>query len=400
MLKTRCFMYSAPCDATAWPTQLDLGQTPEDSAPPRPRRAQRLGRRGRVPAGSWLLASGLALGLQLLAAPALAEGVSPEQATQEELNKAQAAYAAAVENFEARRFKEAAKGFGASLGVVASPNARLMYARALRESGDLAAAFEQMAQTQRDAAHLAERMPKYAPTAEKAEAELKDLRARVASLSIEIKNGTAVEVWVGQRKVPQILWRGVAVEPGTVHVVARLPGGRRAWQAVQASVGVGQTVVLDLTSPVEGPADVIPWLNAKSDSTEGPNVTPEDGGPEGNRDPRGDQPPYMHMAYIAAGVGGVGILTFAVAGLMSQSTHSELESTCPGGACPPGNEGLVDRGRREQTIANVGLGLGVLGGGAAVVFYLLDQQGEGRARTDSASGLRIGTNFVAYSGRF
>lgn len=399
-------MDSATRDTTPWhPLAAHGGNAALAQAPtrrPGPRRALE----PRRLLSHWRLACGLALGLQLLAVPVRAEGVSPEQATPDELARAQSEYAGAVKDFEARRFSQAAKGFGASLSVVASPNARLMYARALRESGDLTAAFEQMAQTQRDAAHLAERMPKYASTAEKAERELKDLRARVASLSIEIKNGTAVEVWVGQRKVPQILWRGVAVEPGTVHVVARLPGGRRAWQAVQASVGVPQSVTLDLTSPVEGPADIVPWLSTKPGRAAGDSAAPSSGGraadgPRPDPDPRGDQPPYLNMAYVAAGVGGAGFLTFAVAGLMSQSTHSELEATCPNGACPPGNEGLVDRGRREQAIANVGLGVGLVGATAAAVLYLLDQHSHQVARTERANaGLQIGSNFVAYSGRF
>ncbi|MCB9609248.1 MAG: hypothetical protein H6716_21825 [Polyangiaceae bacterium] len=347
--------------------------------------------------------------LALQATGARAEGVSPEQATADERARAQTAYTSGVEHYEAKRFPQAAKAFEASLDVVASPNARLMYARALRESGETDKAFEQMAQTQRDAAHLAERIPKYAGTAESAEAELKDLRAKVASISIEVTGGTALEVWVGQRKVPQNLWRGVAVKPGLVHVVARLPGGRRAWRPVQIQAGDAKSIELDLTSAEEGPANIVPWETA-SKASPAPQGDTFRGGPapdtssEPMPDPRGDKPPYREFSYIAAGVGGVGLLTFGIAGLMSQSTHSQLESDCPDNACSESSAGLIDRGKREQTIANIGLGVGVVGLGAAAVFYFMDQQSGASARRSPALRLArrvtLSPGFVGYEGSF
>lgn len=343
----------------------------------------------------------------LHAGHALADGVSPEQADADERSRAQTAYTSGVEHYEAKRFAQAAKAFAASLEIVSSPNARLMYARALREAGDTNAAFEQMAQTRRDAAHLAERIPKYASTAESAEAELKDLRARVASISIELTGGTALEVWVGQRKVPQTLWRGVAVQPGLVHVVARLPGGRRAWRPVEVKLGEAKTVALDLSTAEAGPASIVPWetsgraaAGAESATPDGSEAPP----PDSPVDPRGDAPPYREFSYIAAGVAGVGLITFAVAGLMSQSTHSELESDCQdNGACPTGSASLIDRGKREQTIANIGLGVGVIGLGAAAILYFMDQSSANAATKRvlrAASRVTLTPGFVGYGGSF
>lgn len=344
-----------------------------------------------------------------MSSSAWADGVSPEQATADERGEAQAHYTGGVQHYEAKRFAQAAQAFRASLDVVASPNARLMLARALREAGDLPTAFEQMAQTQRDAAHLAERLPKYAGTAESAEAELRELRAKVASISVEISGGSALEVWVGKRKVPQTLWRGVAVKPGLVHVVARLPGGRRAWRAIQVKLGESKTVRLDLTSADQGPANIVPW---SADAGAAPESASDDDAPaseprttEVSRlDPRGDKPPYRELSYVAAGVGAVGLVTFGVAGLMSQSTHSQLESDCPDGACPESSGGLIDRGKREQTIANVGLGVGLVGLGAAAVLYFMDQESTpsaaSRRTLRTAGRIHVGAGFVGYGGRF
>ena len=46
--------------------------------------------------------------------------------------------------------------------------------------------------------------------------------------------------------------------------------------------------------------------------------------------------------------------------------------------CPPSEQGTIDRGKRDQTIANVGLAVGALGAGAAVLFVVLDRRADGR----------------------
>ena len=57
------------------------------------------------------------------------------------------------------------------------------------------------------------------------------------------------------------------------------------------------------------------------------------------------------FAFVAAGVGVAGLATFAVAGIMSNSTYSNLETTCKG-PCPPELAGDVSKGKTQQTIAN------------------------------------------------
>ena len=47
-------------------------------------------------------------------------------------------------------------------------------------------------------------------------------------------------------------------------------------------------------------------------------------------------------------------------------------------AVPALGEDTIHRGKREQTIANVGLVVGALGAGAAVLFVVLDRRADGR----------------------
>lgn len=351
-----------------------------------------------------LAAAALALSFGLLAPGAHAEGVTPERASQEEVQGAQAAYTEGVARFRERQFEAAVSAFERSLAIVNSPNARLMLGRALRESGATDQAFEQLAQTLRDATHLAARQPRYVAARDAAQGELAELRSEVAALSLQVTGGTVMELWVGDRKVLPHLWSGVAVTPGLVHVVGRLPGGRRAWRAVEARRGEQIDVTLDIASAEEGPREVIPWL--KNDPEAGPPPEPEPSAPSS-----ATPLPYRELSIISAGVAGAGFLTFSIAGLMSQSTYSELEASCPGGTCDGSYAGTIDRGRREQTIANIGLGVGLVGLVSAAVFYLLDDPGtaeagaaygrtRGPARAATSSALHIGVSSLSYQGSF
>src|SRR5262245_59449258 len=90
-----------------------------------------------------------------------AEGAAPNSASAEAQLKAQQVYEQGVLHFKAGRHADAAQSFKASYEIVASPNSHLMFARALRDSGELEAAFEELGATQKEASELAAKLPKY-----------------------------------------------------------------------------------------------------------------------------------------------------------------------------------------------------------------------------------------------
>lgn len=327
-----------------------------------------------------------ALGLVFLAClcraeGALGAGAAVDAATPAQQQRAQELYNEGVGHFKGGRHADAAESFRKSYDVVASPNSHLMYARALRDSGKLAEAYEELALTQQEASELAARLPKYASTAESAEAELIEVRKRIAAISIEVRGDTPeVTVFVGPRQIPRERWRNVGLVPGNVDVSARLPGGRRAWQNVEARQGELVKVELDLS------ADAPPVAAGAEPSGTDPGSAPgqEDSGPTRERSLR----PY---AYIAGGVGIAGLVTFGVFGAMSRSTHSDLEDSCPGGVCPPERQDDIDAGKTQQTIANIGLAVGIIGIGAGVTLFVLDGKKEStasvrRLRVDAGPG--------------
>jgi hypothetical protein len=77
-------------------------------------------------------------------------------------------------------------------------------------------------------------------------------------------------------------------------------------------------------------------------------------------------------AYAATAVGVVGLGAFGVFGLSSKKTHDELLAACPGGQCQSDEADRIDRGKQQQLLANIGLGVGLAGLGAAVTLFLLE----------------------------
>lgn len=335
-----------------------------------------------------LSCSSLCLALLTAAAPAGAEGVAPHLADPQQKQNAQAAYEQGVAHFKEREFSEAAEAFGRSYGIVASPNSHLMFARALREAGRLREAYEELALAQAEAGRLAETAPRYGATAESAEAEMLELRKRVAVLRLRLAGGGPdATIDVGDRTVPRGRWAAVAVEPGAVDVVARRPGGQRDWKQVTAQLGKVVTVDLDLRPPEDrervGAAQ--PKAADRGSSTAGVVDVGE----------QSESESLMPWVWVAGGVGAAGIATFAIAGSMSRSTFSDLDGDCPNKQCPPGREGDIDKGKREQTIANVGLLIGLVGAGAAATFYFIETSREG-----PRVGVGVGPGSVSLAGAF
>lgn len=340
----------------------------------------------------------LACALAVLVAPALAAaaGVNPEKASAAEKAQAQARYQQGVKEYKTGDFANAVRDFKASYEIVASPNSHMMYARALRKSGKLDEAYEEFALTQNEAGKLAIKLPRYATAAESAEAEKNAVLQKVAAISVEIDGDPSqVTLYVGKREVPHARWRAIAVKPGQVDVTARVTGGRRAWRTVTAQVGHVTRVKLDTTRDVERNTGPLPPPAASTPTRSASNeARPADHRPVTKHRLR----PY---AYAAGGIGVAGLATFAISGAMSHSTYNHLEQTCKDRVCSPAQTSDIDRGRTEQTVANVGLAFGIAGAGAAVALFVIDLQHSSPDK-DAASQLHMaaGPGSVSVRGTF
>ena len=93
----------------------------------------------------------------------------------------------------------------------------------------------------------------------------------------------------------------------------------------------------------------------------------------------------------AGGVGAAGLITFGIFGGMTLSTYGDLDDTCPDGNCPVGSQEDIDAGQTYQTVANVGLVIGLVGAAASATLFLLPMltgSDEGASEEEMAAARR------------
>lgn len=319
----------------------------------------------------------------LLFAPGLrAEGVALAQATPEQLHAAERTFDAANELYDAKRYDEAVSAFRASHDIVASPNSSLMMARSLLKLDRLGKAYAAYQTAVKEADAAAAGDAKYKPTQQAAHTELAALRKRVALLTVELRGappGTELQVAghsvpVAERDKPQV------VKAGSVQVVAKTPSGKQVTRSVTVQAGGTSSVDLDLSAPPPQPPEKrTPQLQPRAPVREGTDLRP--------------------YAYVAAGVGAVGLIGFGVFGALDNSKFNDLKSNCPNGHCSPSRSGEISTGQTYQTLANVGLIVGVVGVGAGVTLYLLSSHGSSE-ETGPTAALRLGPGSASIQGTF
>lgn len=310
-----------------------------------------------------------------------AYGASVDNANQEQKRAAQKMFEAADELYESGRYAEAAQAFRASHDLVASPNSRLMVARSLREIGKLAEAYREYVGTVSDAEASGGRYPEAQATAN---AEAAALRSQLAFLVV--KEGKADSLRIGDQSVPLPQSEPIAVEPGSLKLELLAQGRLLLEEEVTLSAG-DEHVVGDAPSSAAARSTNEPKASAKPDSAPllppGPAAEPNHG--------------MRTAAYVAGGVGIAGLASFGVFGYLTRSQFNSLEQDCPDATCPPNSADEVDRGRLYQTVANVSLGVGVLGAALGTTLYFLSEPDDERSST---MGVRLAPGQISFRGDF
>lgn len=88
------------------------------------------------------------------------------------------------------------------------------------------------------------------------------------------------------------------------------------------------------------------------------------------------------LAYVALGVGGVGLVVGGITGAMALGKKGDLKS-CVDTRCPSKDQDALDSAKSMATISTVGFGVGVVGVGLGVVLLLTG--GGDSSRADSAA---------------
>jgi hypothetical protein len=329
----------------------------------------------------------------LVPSVAAAAGVAPNDATAAQKKDATDHFTAGKQALESKNWEKATLELRASLDVVDSPNARLVLARALRDSGSLPDAWTEYGRVIATATKLAVLEARYSQTADAATSERGEIEGKLAFVTVTVAHAPAdATLKAGGRTVPTSEWSAPIVVPsGAVDVVlSSADGTELTRQTVAATVGQKTAVALDAQpappKPPSGKAATDTDDTDKADEVHNKAVVPPPPPPDSKLRP---------YAYIAGGVGLAGFATFAIFGLMDKSTYGDLQNSCPNNVCPPGKATEVDSGKTQQAVANVGLVIGAVGLATGVTLFLLSPS---KSSSAPATGLFVGPGYVGLGG--
>lgn len=327
-----------------------------------------------------LAACGLVFGMALGTHQAEARGVPVEAASKKQKAEAQKEYEEGKRAFDQKNLELALERFRKSYDIVASPNSHLMIARTLVELGRDAEAYDEYGGVIEEAKSAAD-AERYAKTLESAEGERRVLRGRLALMTVNVD----AMLTANGSPIPSHRWgQPIAVKPGTVALELKSESGVLARQQVEAPAG-GQVTVSIATPAPSAPPPPPATVSCPPVESRGPEP------------PRGISP--SALGWVFAGVGVVGWASFAAFGVLNNSKFDELQERCPGNLCPESLASDVESGRRYQTYANVGLVVGAVGIGTAIVLWLASPGSTDKAER-VRSRLALSTSESSVSGRF
>jgi len=218
---------------------------------------------------------------------------------------------------------------------------------------------------------------KYMATQEAAQVELGKLNLRLASLTISFVDLPAefVVKLDGAAIDSALLGSPLVVAPGPHLVEAEAKGAKPISREVPLEAGAFKAIALQFEkmSEPDAPKQLVtqPVLVEQATPTSS----------------------WTRWGLVAAGLGAVGFGTFAVAGLQARSTYNKLQTECPSGCSDAAHRDDASKGSTYQSVANVGLALGIAGSitGATLVYL-----GATR-RTAAAPSIEVSPQLVKLS---
>ncbi len=319
--------------------------------------------------------------------PVSGAGVPVDDATIAQKSAAQEAFAVGDRAFDTQDYTSALKHFRKSLSIVNSPNSRLMVARSLLELDRLEEAYHEYERVLQHARND----PTYEQTHKTAQRERDALKSRLAWLTID--TGELPEeavITVNGREISQSEQQGaIPLDPGKSVVHASTAEGKTATVEVHMAAGRQRTVTLEIgEKTVVGLRTPSAPHDGNGEELRSSTQTPNAQKPSSSR-------PLRPWAYVAGGVGLVGTGGFVTFGVLSERNYNRLLDSCNNGVCPQDSQSDIDRGKRYQLLANIGLGVGVVGVATGTLLFILEiDQDEAPIQLHAnANGLRLRGRF-------
>jgi hypothetical protein len=321
----------------------------------------------------------------LLAAPAAqADGVLPDVATPVQREQAQSRFAKGRDLLNKKQYDDALAEFRASHDIVASPNTRLEIARCLRTAGKLVAAYAELGRTSIEAKELLGQDNRYQRAYDAAIAERKEIEPQLGFVTLTVQNATDdTTVTVGGEEIKRAAWsEPIPVTPAESEIVVNSTGHAPVKTSVNIAAGQRQALTIDALS---GDAGATPPAPTEAAPAESPSSGPS----------------LRTWAYMAGGVGVAGLATFGIFAVLAKGTYDDLNGACHGGPCPPDKSGEISSGKTQQTVANVGLAVGLVGVAAGATLFVLSMpKSSPSTTTASTTALVVGPGWAGVQGRF
>lgn len=192
-----------------------------------------------------------------------------------------------------------------------------------------------------------------------AQKELALLDKKLARLTLEVpadSRVTGLTVHRGKEPIGEGAWgTAVPVDPGAEIEIAASAEGYKTWRTtVRVAAAEQKTLVVPKLEKLPAPPPA-----PKAASTEGK--------------PAGDRKTERLIAYVAGGVGLVGVGVGSYFGLRALSKKNAAEERCDGSLCSEQGLDLNEEADRAATISNIGFGVGLVGLGVGTYFFLVSQ---------------------------
>jgi hypothetical protein len=331
-----------------------------------------------------LLASSLIALSLLTASAASADGVLPDVATPVQREQAQSRFGKGRDLLGKKQYDDALVEFRASHDIVASPNTRLEIARCLRTAGRLVAAYAELGRTSVEAKELVGQDNRYQRAYDAAIAERKEIEPQLGFVTLTVQNATDdTKVTVDGEEIKRAAWsEPIPVTPASSKVVVTTTGHGSVEASVTLAAGQKQALTIDALSGDGGAAPAATPAEAPHEQT------PSSG------------PSMRTWAYVAGGVGAAGLLTFTIGAVLAKGTYDDLNNACHGGPCPAGKQGEIDSGKTQQTVANVGLVVGLVGVAAGATLFVLSMPRSEAAPSAPATSLLVGPGWAGVRGQW
>jgi len=209
---------------------------------------------------------------------------------------------------------------------------------------------------------------------ERAQTVLDSAKPKIAALTISLTKAAPPDLHLtvdGQAAPATLIDTELPADPGEHTIEASAPGYLKATARVNLSAADKKTVSLKLEPDPNAVVAAPRASEAPSAASVAPasSASPEPASPPGSA-PVGESPAPNHAAaYVAWGIGAVGVGVGSTFGLIAMKDKHDLVARCGSTSCTPESSGSLDSAKRSGNISTVAFAVGGAGLILGTVLY-------------------------------